>query len=91
MESFIVRTTGQLPHLLKAFRKNAKLTQADLAVRLGVTQQTVSAMERNAKAMSAERLMRVMAILGGDVVLQTREPVTTSPSSMTDTQSTPIW
>ena len=48
MDEFTVRTTEQLPLLLKAFRKNAKLTQAEVALRLGVTQQTVSAMERNA-------------------------------------------
>ena len=44
-DTFTVRTTEQLPQLLKAFRKNAGLTQADVALRLGVTQQTVSALE----------------------------------------------
>ena len=76
---FTVRTTEQLPQLLKAFRKNAGLTQADVALRLGVTQQTVSALERNAEAVSAERLMRLLNILGVEWVLRTRS---TAPSDL---------
>ena len=76
-DTFTVRTTEQLPQLLKAFRKNAGLTQADVALRLGVTQQTVSALERNAEAVSAERLMRLVNILGVEWVLRARS---TSPS-----------
>ena len=76
-DTFTVRTTEQLPQLLKAFRKNAGLTQADVALRLGVTQQTVSALERNAETVSAERLMRLLNILGVEWVLRARS---TSPS-----------
>ena len=51
-----------------------------MALRLGVTQQTVSALERNAEAVSAERLMRLLNILGVEWVLRTRSasPRTTS-------------
>lgn len=49
MEHFTVRTAAQLPMLLQAFRKNAGLTQSEVALRLGVTQQTYSALERNAE------------------------------------------
>ena len=78
-DTFTVRTTEQLPQLLKAFRKNAGLTQADVALRLGVTQQTVSALERNAETVSAERLMRLLNILGVEWVLRTRSA---SPSDL---------
>lgn len=78
-DTFTVRTTEQLPQLLKAFRKHAGLTQADVALRLGVTQQTVSALERNAEAVSAERLMRLLNILGVEWVLRTRSA---SPSDL---------
>lgn len=92
MDEFTVRTTEQLPQLLKAFRKNAKLTQADVALRLGVTQQTVSAMERNAETVSAERLMKLMSILGVDLVLRARqstsEPV---PQVQTVQENRPSW
>lgn len=78
-DTFTVRTTEQLPQLLKAFRKNAGLTQADVALRLGVTQQTVSALERNAEAVSAERLMRLLNILGVEWVLRTRSASPSEP------------
>ena len=55
MDEFVVRTSDQLSPLLRAFRKEAKLTQVDVAQRMGVTQQTVSALERNAEAVSAQR------------------------------------
>ena len=71
-DTFTVRTTEQLPQLLKAFHQECGLDQADVALRLGVTQQTVSALERNAEAVSAERLMRLLNILGVEWVLRTR-------------------
>lgn len=70
MNEFVVRTSDQLSPLLRAFRKEAKLTQIDVAQRLGVTQQTVSALERNAEAVSAQRLTQLMNILGVEVVLR---------------------
>lgn len=90
MNEFTVRTTEQLPQLLKAFRKTARLTQADVATRLGVTQQTVSAMERNAETVSAERLMRLMNILGVDLVLRARADLGKSAEDQTSKDS-PSW
>ena len=83
MQAFTVHTTEQLPQLLKAFRKNAGLTQADVALRLGVTQQTVSALERNAEAVSAARLMKLLNILGVEWVLQNRSEPTVPASGET--------
>ena len=70
MSPYTVRTAEQLPALLKAFRKQAGLTQGQLATRLGMTQQTLSALERNAQKVSAERLLHLLGILGVDMVLQ---------------------
>lgn len=70
MRQFVVQTAGQLPLLLKAFRKEAGLTQGEAAMRLGVTQQTLSALERNAGKVSAERLLQLLGILGVEMVLQ---------------------
>lgn len=72
MNQYPVRTPEQLPALLKAFRKQARLTQSELALRLGVTQQTVSALERNANKVSADRLLQLLGILGVEMVLQPR-------------------
>ena len=81
MEDFTVRTTEQLPQLLKAFRKAAHLTQGDVAMRLGVTQQTVSELERNAETVSAARLMKLMNILGVEWVLRAKPGAASTPTS----------
>ena len=70
MPTYAVHAAEQLPALLKAFRKAAGLTQGEVAARLGVTQQTLSALERNAQKVSAERLLHLLGILGVDMVLQ---------------------
>ena len=66
MNEFIVRTPEQLPAMLKGFRKQAGLSQAELAARMGMRQQTLSALERNAENVSAGRLMRLLSVLGVD-------------------------
>jgi len=84
MSDYPVRTPEQLPALLQAFRKQAGLTQAEVALRLGVTQQTISALERNAETVSAERLMRLLSILGVELTLrkpgEARSGISGSPS-----------
>lgn len=70
MPDFTVRTAEQLPALLRAFRKEAGLTQADTALRLGVTQQALSAIERNAEKVNADRLLELLSILGVELVLR---------------------
>jgi HTH-type transcriptional regulator/antitoxin HipB len=70
MRPYVVHAAEQLPALLKAFRKAAGLTQGEVAARLGVTQQTLSALERNAEKVSAERLLQLLGILGVEMILQ---------------------
>jgi HTH-type transcriptional regulator/antitoxin HipB len=73
MNEFPVRTSLQLPALLQAYRKESGLTQAEVAHRLGITQQTLSALERNASKASAGRIIELLNILGVEVVLRRRE------------------
>lgn len=90
MEHFTVRTAAQLPMLLQAFRKNAGLTQSEVALRLGVTQQTYSALERNAEKVSAGRLLKLLGILGVELVLSKpgADPQRASASGSPDS---PVW
>lgn len=79
MNHYAVRTAEQLPALLKAFRKESGLTQAQVAASLGVTQQTLSALERNAQKVSADRLLQLLGVLGVEMALRRRE--TASPAA----------
>jgi HTH-type transcriptional regulator/antitoxin HipB len=91
MTDFIVRTSEQLPALLQAFRKQAGLTQAEAAMRLGVTQQTMSALERNAEKVSAGRLMKLLSILGVDLVLRKDHAPARTERAGPSGASTPTW
>jgi len=46
------------------------MTQSEVAIRLGITQQTLSALERNAKKVSADRLLALLSILGVELVMR---------------------
>ena len=60
-------------HLLVTARRQAGLTQAELAALSGTSQPTLSAYERGTKTPSAETLARVLAAAG---VRLTTEPAT---------------
>lgn len=93
MNDYVVRIPQQLPILLQAFRKEAKLSQAQVAALLGVTQQTVSDLERNIGDASVSRLMRVMGVLGLELVLRRKPDPEQMPSQdETDPKTgAPIW
>ena len=91
MSEFPVRTAGQLPTLLQAFRKQSGLTQADTAKRLGISQQALSNLERHADKVSAGRLLELLSILGVELVLRqdSASPSATSPE--TSVPPRPAW
>ncbi len=93
MTRFTVRTADQLPPLLQAFRKEVGLTQREVALRLGVSQQTYSAMERNADKVGTARLLKLLNILGVEWVLGKPSgslAQTTAPPSPLATDK-PVW
>jgi HTH-type transcriptional regulator / antitoxin HipB len=66
-----IKILDQLPIYLKAFRKKEKLTQADMADKLGITQQAYAQFEANPASASVERTMAVLEILGAEIKLTT--------------------
>ncbi|AIO68660.1 helix-turn-helix transcriptional regulator [Burkholderia oklahomensis] len=64
-----IKTLGQLRPILRGFRKAAGLTQAMLASRLGVTQQTYAQFEANPASASVERLFKVLRVLDVELTL----------------------
>lgn len=85
MNEFPLRTAEQLGSMLQSFRRQAGMTQSEVAIRLGITQQTLSALERNAKKVSADRLLALLSILGVELVMRkTNESCPPKPSSGQD-------
>jgi HTH-type transcriptional regulator/antitoxin HipB len=89
MNQFPVHAPEQLSVLLQAFRKEAGFTQREVALRLGVTQQTYSAMERNADKVGATRLLKLLSILGVQMTLGMPGP-TAAPTDE-DSSDEPSW
>lgn len=72
--AFPVQTLSQLRPILVGFRKSAGFTQAQLAARLGVTQQSYAQLEANPSAISIERLFKVLNVLGVRLTLEPGTP-----------------
>lgn len=73
MSDYPIRTESQVSLLLKSFRQARGMTQADLGRALGVTQQTASDLERNASSASVSRLMRMLSVVGVELVLRDKQ------------------
>lgn len=69
-----VRTLEQLKPILVGYRRLARLTQADLAEKLGITQQSYAQIEADPSRTSVERLFVVLRLLNVEIVLDARDP-----------------
>lgn len=70
MINHVIQHPQQLASLLKAFRVQKGLSQAQVAARLGISHQAVSALEKQPEKATLERLMRILGVLQVDVVLR---------------------
>lgn len=73
----VIRHKVQLPEhvgpLLRSLRVQQGISQKDLAARLGVTPPSLSHLEDDASNASIRRIMRVLAELDMELVVQPRE------------------
>lgn len=73
LPSQAIVTPSQLGLLLQSARKSRKLSQAQLAMRLGLSQNRLSELERNAGALSVDQLLALCGQLGLQLTMQRRE------------------
>lgn len=66
-------TASQLGLALQSTRKSRKLSQAQLASRLGLSQNRLSELEREPGTLSVDQLLALCGQLGLQVVLQRRD------------------
>jgi HTH-type transcriptional regulator / antitoxin HipB len=67
-------TPGQIGTLLAARRKHLKLSQADLAKRVGISQNRLSVLESNSAALNVKQLLALLNALGLEMTLAVRAP-----------------
>jgi HTH-type transcriptional regulator/antitoxin HipB len=72
MDALLLQSPSQLSLHLKSLRKSRRVTQADMAKRLAITQERYSQIERNPELIATGRLLEILAILGVDVLLKLR-------------------
>ncbi|MCA3182825.1 MULTISPECIES: helix-turn-helix transcriptional regulator [unclassified Cupriavidus] len=70
-----IRILTQLNPVLQGFRKSRGLSQADVAARLGVSQQSYARLEANPGRASMARVLAVLQALEVDLVLSPRGAV----------------
>jgi len=81
-----IKTLSQLPLILKGFRKVKGLTQAAMAERLGITQQSYAHFEANPATATMERLYFVLRLL--DVEIGLSETSQAGGTRMTTSKAT---
>jgi len=74
--NYSIKTLSQLPLMLKGFRKARRLTQAAMAEKLGITQQSYAYFEANAATATLDRLFMALRILGVEISLDQAASIT---------------
>ena len=69
-----IKTLSQLPLALKGFRKEKGLTQAAMAERLGITQQSYAYFETNPATATLGRVFMVLRMLDVEISLNQTSP-----------------
>lgn len=69
-ERAVVKTPAQLGAIFAARRKTRKLTQAEIATKLSVSQGIVSTLETHAEKLTLDRVLAIANMLGLEIVVQ---------------------
>lgn len=91
---YLISIPDQLAPHLRSLRKVRQLSQTDLALKLGVSQSRIAAIERNPAAVSAGQLLDLLRVLGVDLVLrdtQARVGQTAPANSISTTDPQGEW
>jgi HTH-type transcriptional regulator/antitoxin HipB len=81
---YVISIADQLAPQLRSLRKARRLGQADLAIKLGLSQSRIAAIERNPAAVSAGQLLEILKVLGVALVLRDTTSVANDISPQPD-------
>jgi HTH-type transcriptional regulator/antitoxin HipB len=73
---FTIQTLDHLKPLIQGFRKKANLTQAAMAEKLGISQQSYAQIESNLASTSVERLFTILRLLNVKLQMTDSDPDT---------------
>ncbi len=87
----LISLPSQVGVVLRAARKRAKLSQAQLAAKLGLSQNRLSQLETDPSSMRVDQLLAIMSALGLELQVQTRECPSTTENKSVPTDSQAEW
>jgi HTH-type transcriptional regulator / antitoxin HipB len=73
MDTLRLQSPSHLSLHLKSLRKARRVTQAQMAQRLHITQSRYAQIERAPESISTARFLDILAVLGVDVLLKLRQ------------------
>lgn len=73
---FTIQTLDHLKPLIRGFRKKAHLTQAAMAEKLGISQQSYAQIEANLASTSVDRLFTILRLMDVKIQLTDSDPGT---------------
>jgi HTH-type transcriptional regulator / antitoxin HipB len=79
MDALLLQSPSQLAQHLKSLRRSRQMTQADMALRLQITQERYSQIERHPELIATGRLLEIFAALEVDLLLRLR-PADNAPA-----------
>lgn len=85
---YVISISDQLAPQLRSMRKVRQLSQTDLALKLGVSQSRIAAIERNPAAVSAGQLLDLLKVLGVDLVLRDTQAAVSTTNPVSNTPNT---
>lgn len=88
MSEFTVQGPDALSVLLQAYRKEARMSQSEAARHLGISQQAFSALELNLGAVGTERVLKLLNVLGIEVIVRAK---TERPRGASTFPGGPAW
>jgi HTH-type transcriptional regulator/antitoxin HipB len=77
----LIATSDQLAQLLAASRRQAGLTQAEAAARVGVSQSRISALETDTSALTVTQLLALCGAYGLQLQLRDKNQPSPAPAS----------
>ena len=89
-----LHTGNALAWLLVSCRKSLKLSQAQVATRVGVSQSRISYLEQNPEEISVKQLLAWCSVLGLELqlgALPRNDEGTTTPSGTPESGKPPAW
>jgi HTH-type transcriptional regulator/antitoxin HipB len=76
MSPLVLQTPAQLPQHLKSLRKARKMTQTQVARRLGIKQARYAFIENHPETISTQQLLDLLAVLDVEVLLRPKQKAT---------------